>query len=474
MKKVFFCSVLIIFSFSCKKEEKKEKIVKPGVENKTSNKDKIKNPKDLKKGKIDYKKKIKEIVNYLNKKNYKKVISYLDKKLKKHLPEKKLKSTWEDIILKTSGVFKKIEKIKDHSKGKIKRFIVDLKFEKSIWKFKFSFNKTGSVDGFFASPEKKKFVYNSPSYADWKKFKEEKIKVGKGEWELPGMLSIPNGKGPFPLVILVHGSGPNDMDESFPNSPNKVFKDLAWGFATKGVAVLRYDKRTKVYPLKVVKKGKLTLMEETVNDVIIAFKQFETDKRFKNIFVLGHSLGGYASPLIGRDLPKLKGIISMAGSARSLALISMEQVNYLSTLAPKLTDDHKKQIKEIQRQVDFTMSDKLNAKTPKKDLPMGIGPAEYWLFLKSYKNMELAKTLKMPLFIINGERDYQVTVKGCFALWKKTLKDNKNVSFKTYAGLNHLFMKGEGKPNPQEYLKEGHVEKNVVEDIVGFILKNNK
>ena len=60
-----------------------------------------------------------------------------------------------------------------------------------------------------------------------------------------GTLSMPAGDGPFPAVVLVHGSGPNDRDETI--GPNKPFKDLAWGLASQGIAVLRYDKRTKAH-----------------------------------------------------------------------------------------------------------------------------------------------------------------------------------------------------------------------------------
>ena len=81
--------------------------------------------------------------------------------------------------------------------------------------------------------------YQKPSYANTQNFTEANITIGEGtEWELPGTLSLPTGTGPFPAAILVHGSGPNDQDETI--GPNKPFKDLAWGLATKGIAVLRY------------------------------------------------------------------------------------------------------------------------------------------------------------------------------------------------------------------------------------------
>jgi hypothetical protein len=89
-------------------------------------------------------------------------------------------------------------------------------------------------------------TYKPPPYADSSKFEEREISIGKGIWSLPGTLSLPKGVGFFPAVVLVHGSGPHDRDETI--GPNKPFRDLANGLASRGIAVLRYEKRTKQYP----------------------------------------------------------------------------------------------------------------------------------------------------------------------------------------------------------------------------------
>ncbi|KLU58747.1 hypothetical protein CEB3_c47640 [Peptococcaceae bacterium CEB3] len=75
----------------------------------------------------------------------------------------------------------------------------------------------------------------------------EKIIVGGGmKYPLNGILSLPdNCCSKVPAVVLVHGSGPADMDESI--GANKPFRDIAEALSAKGIAVLRYDKRTKIY-----------------------------------------------------------------------------------------------------------------------------------------------------------------------------------------------------------------------------------
>ena len=82
--------------------------------------------------------------------------------------------------------------------------------------------------------------YKTPGYANQELFTEEEVVVGEGKWALPGTLSMPANvaaSDKVPAVVLVHGSGPNDRDESI--GPNKPFKDLAWGLASKGIGVLR-------------------------------------------------------------------------------------------------------------------------------------------------------------------------------------------------------------------------------------------
>lgn len=129
---------------------------------------------------------------------------------------------------------------------------------------------------------------------------------------LPGTLSLPDKSGPFPVVLLIQGSGRHDRDQTI--GPNKPFRDLAWGFAKNGIAVLRYDKRTKVYPNYKYKND--TLQEWIIDDVLAAISLLNTIPEInkEQIFLLGHSLGGYLIPRIALQAPNLKGFIVMAGA----------------------------------------------------------------------------------------------------------------------------------------------------------------
>lgn len=100
----------------------------------------------------------------------------------------------------------------------------------------------------------------------------------------------------------------------------------------------------------------------------------------------------------------------------------------------------------------------------KASLPMG-----YLAFDDSYSPTATAKRLTLPMLLLQGGRDYQVTMDD-FARWKKVLAGHKNARFKAYPLLNHLFMEGKGKSTPDEYMQPGHIADGVINDISDFIL----
>ncbi len=132
---------------------------------------------------------------------------------------------------------------------------------------------------------------------------------------LPGTLSLPLGNGPFPAVVLVHGSGPNDRDETI--GPNKPFRDLAHGLASRGTAVLRYEKRTKQHPILMsLTRSSVTVKEETIDDAVAAVEVLRNHNKIvpNRIFVLGHSLGGMLIPRIAKAEAGIAGLRPGAGS----------------------------------------------------------------------------------------------------------------------------------------------------------------
>ena len=337
-------------------------------------------------------------------------------------------------------------------------------FERGTLDAKVVFNSENKIAGLFFVPSGK---YKPPAYADFSKFEEKEIQIGKGIWSLPGTLSLPKGDGPFPAVILVHGSGPLDRDETI--GPNKPFRDLAHGLASQGIAVLRYEKRTKQHQaMMAMMVSNITVKEETIDDVVAAFEVLASQEKInpKRIIVLGHSLGGMLIPRIAMAQDKICGFISFAGSTRPIEDLVLEQTKYILSHDGKLSEEAQKKIQDIEQQIAIIKSPELSEKDTKKSL-LG-GPPKYWLDLRGYEPAKEALKLRQPMLIMQGERDYQVTMED-FANWKKALGSRTNVRFVSYPKLNHLFIEGEGKSLPAEYSIPGNVAKVVIDDIAKWI-----
>ena len=130
-------------------------------------------------------------------------------------------------------------------------------------------------------------------------------------------------------------------------------------------------------------------------------------------------------------------------------------------------------LKTTKVQAELVKLPGLSDQTPSKDLPLGLSAA-YWLDLRGYQPAEVARTLSMRLMVLQGGRDYQVSPDKDFPGWKTALEGRPDATLKLYPSLNHLFITGEGKPNPQEYSVEGHVSEEVVNDIAAWVLKSTK
>jgi fermentation-respiration switch protein FrsA (DUF1100 family) len=157
----------------------------------------------------------------------------------------------------------------------------------------------------------------------------------------------------------------------------------------------------------------------------------------------------------------------MAGSARPPEDVVLEQFTYVFSLDGVITDAERTDLEQLKGQVARVKDPQLSPGTPAADLPLSV-PAAYWLDLRGYQPAEAAKEMRQPILILQGGRDYQVTDTD-FQLWKKALYSRKNVEFKFYEGLNHLFMEGQGKSTPAEYEQAGRIAEIVIEDIANWI-----
>lgn len=384
------------------------------------------------------------------------------------LPPDKFKDFWKGVRAE-AGPFKKLAATNVEERGRAFLVTLTCEFEKM------SFDVTVAVEGravlgLYFKPNQR-LQYKWPAYVKAEAFRELDVTVNPGEWELPGTLTLPKGDGPFPAVILLHDSGPQDRDESI--GPNLPFRDLAGGLASRGIAVLRSEKRTKLYGFRMVKQGvHLTIKEEVLDDALAAAALLRTRKDIdpKKIFVLGEGVGAYFAPLVAQRDEKLAGLILLAGNSRPVLEVLVEQMQYRFSQLENPTDDQKTQWEDFKKLVERLSDPKLEETSLPAEQILAA-PVSYWLSLRSYDAPATAAKLKTPMLILQGERDTQVTMTD-FEGWKKALKMHANARFKSYPDLNHLFMEGTGKSSPQELQRAGHVSGAVIDDVAEWIKKH--
>jgi dienelactone hydrolase len=398
-------------------------------------------------------------------------VSDFDQTVAEALPADKLSELWDQLTTQV-GAFQARLGIRTQTQEGYEIVYVVTAFERAALDVRVVFDDSGQIVGLSFEPSQglpEKGGYAPPDYANLDMIEEHEVTVGSGEWALPGTLTMPLEGEDLPAVVLVHGSGPHDRDESI--GPNRPFRDLAWGLASQGVAVLCYEKRTKEHAAQVAAMvDNLTVYEETIEDALAAVALLRETPRIDpgRIFVLGHSLGGMVAPRIGGLDDDLAGLIILAGNTRPLEDMILDQVAYLATLQETISDEDQAAVEQLEAQVARVKDPNLSADTPAADLPLSI-PARYWLDLRDYHPAEFAKGLAQPMLILQGGRDYQVTEVD-FQSWQAALADRPDVTFKLYPDLNHLFVTGEGMSVPAEYEQPGNVAGAVVDDIAAWIL----
>ena len=313
-------------------------------------------------------------------------------------------------------------------------------------------------------------TYAIPDYATAENYNDENITFAADtSMPLSGVLSMPVENIKVPLIIIIPAAGPSDADGNFVSKP---YKDIAVGLATDGFAVFRYNKRSLNYGFN-FSQNKMngvpfTPREDLLDDlqaVINLLKKNPTIDSTK-IYLLGHGEGAYFAPFVAKENPFIKGIIMMGANANHPLEMMIDQNKYLGRILP-----HKKvHFDEDDAKAKIVLKRKVKENTSYFLLPHEI-PAKYWLWINKYDQIKVAKKLTIPIFIMQGARDYQVDKKN-FAVWEKKLKNHTNVSFKIYEKMNHIMHAGEGESTYSEYAIMRHIPYEVINDLQVWLHEN--
>lgn len=418
-----------------------------------------------------------QFVDLLRQEKFSEAVGFFDTILIEALPVDQLSAAWSDLVSQ-AGAYKRQIKQSQQIRFPFLVMMVTCEFENKMIDIKVVFDQKNKITGlwFLTSSYEVRgpSVYQPPAYVNRELFTEEDVSIGQGRRALAGTLTLPKSPHPFPAVILIHDRGPYDRDESI--GLNKPFCDLAWGLATRNIAVLRYEKRTEIYGENSSEPTQsFTVRQEVTDDVLLAISLLSQHQKIdpKSIFILGHGFGGMLVPRIVKESPGLAGAIILAGHITSLEDVFFRVQNTPSSLGDEIVEADKSQLAALRKQVNLVQDPRLEKKHPTDKLLLGL-PLKYWLDIRQYHPGIVAQSLTQPMLILQGGRDYEVTLDD-FRSWKKYLAERKNIRYMLYLKLNHLFMekKGESKSSPEDYLISGHIDQRVIDDIIDWVLKEN-
>ncbi|MGW2837247.1 alpha/beta hydrolase family protein [Streptomyces sp. NPDC001493] len=308
-------------------------------------------------------------------------------------------------------------------------------------------------------------VWAPPPRVGTGRFDEHEVTVGTGPLAVRGTVSVPRGCAPGPGVVLLAGGGPFDRDGT--SGPNKPLKDLAWGLASCGVTVLRFDKATHAHR-DAPAVSELTMTQEYVPYAVDAVGLLRGHRSVdpERVFVLGHSMGGKVAPAVAAAAPAVAGLVIMAGDTQPMHHAAVRVVGHLATVLPGQVPPEV--VETFRRQAALVDSAELTPSTPAADLPFGLS-ARYWLELRDYDPVAIAAGLGKPMLVLQGGRDYQVTVADDLVRWREGLAGRPEIAVRVYEADDHLFFPGEGPSSPADYATPQHVDPAVVADIAGWL-----
>lgn len=292
--------------------------------------------------------------------------------------------------------------------------------------------------------------------------RESDIATGDDARSLPGTLTMPAGQGPFPGVVLVHGSGPQDRDETI--GPNRPFLDIAHGLAARGIAVLRYDKRSKARPADFA-GGEFTVDDEVTLDAVQAVDTLRGVAGIDGtrVVVLGHSLGGMLAPRIAARTAAA-GTILFAAPSRPLLDILVEQIERMAMTDGETSDAERNAIEGLRTGIARIRNGEDMAAA---EAPLGQS-ATYWRSIEAVDMVADARALRTPVLLLHGERDIQVT-NADWKGWQAAFAAHDGATLKSYPALSHLGIAGQGPGSLADYQVAGRVDETLIDDIAQWI-----
>lgn len=396
---------------------------------------------------------VETLLDHLDRGEFAKAHAMLDAAMQSAISESQLRQVWQSLGAPVQRSHFSVQREDDgHT--------LELLLQRSSQDFDalIHIDDEGRIAGFLIRPALK--LPPIPVIATDATFKETDTTVGTGEAALPATLAMPKGKGPFPAVVLVHGSGPADRNET--TGANRPFLDIARALAAEGIAVLRYDKRSQARPGDYAQG--VTIDSETTDDALLAVAHLRSLPGIdgERIFVLGHSQGGMMAPRIGLRDNKIAGLILFAAPARNLLDILLEQnLRLLQMQGQASTPAGIAHMQKLKSDIAAVRRGDADARLMNLD-------SRYWQSVDTVDPLREAKASHQPLLILHGGHDIQV-VEADWQAWHTAFTGDARATLRHYPRLNHLGMESAAGAGLESYDIPGQVDATLLADIIHWV-----
>jgi pimeloyl-ACP methyl ester carboxylesterase len=356
-----------------------------------------------------------EFITLLVQDKFDDAVKRFDATMQKALPAAQLQAAWRSATALT-GAFQKFERARTARVAGSEVVETPCVFEKSVLVTRISFDKEKKIAGlYFLSPTKRRDLGDEGPSAE--------LQTSNGT--IHGTFDLPAGKGPWPVVLIIAGSGPTDRDGNSPQMENDSLKLVGKALAASGIAALRYDKRGVGQSAPTGTDETKLRFENYVDDAAGWVKQLRADQRFNKIAILGHSEGSLIGLLAAKQAP-VDALISIAGAGKNAVVVLREQ------LKPKLSGELLTKSSHI--------LDELQAGRRVEDVPPELfvifrpSVQPYLISWFKYDPSKEVAQLMIPILIVQGTNDIQVTVDDA----KLLAASNQSARSATIENMNHV------------------------------------